>query len=85
MWEDEADDAANQRWLPSVMAELEPLAIGHYVGRDRPARGQLPGASARSPQPNWDRLQELRRDIDPDGIFPSYLGPEQGHNAQPTG
>jgi FAD/FMN-containing dehydrogenase len=84
MWEDEADNAANQRWLPSVMAELEPLAIGHYVGEtDLLAAGSQAERSFAAP--NWHRLQELRRDIDPDGIFPSYLGPEQGHNAQPTG
>lgn len=75
MWEDEADDAANQRWLPSVMADLEPLGIGHYL-----AETDLTAADSRAErsfaQPNWDRLQELRRDLDPNGVFPSYLAPE---------
>jgi FAD/FMN-containing dehydrogenase len=75
MWEDEADDAANQRWLPSVMADLEPLGIGHYV-----AETDLTAAGSRAErsfaQPNWDRLQELRRDVDPNGVFPSYLAPK---------
>jgi FAD/FMN-containing dehydrogenase len=75
MWENEADDAANQRWLPSVMAELEPLAIGHYL-----AETDLTAANSRAErsfaQPNWDRLRELRRDVDPKGVFPSYLAPE---------
>jgi FAD/FMN-containing dehydrogenase len=75
MWENEADDGANQDWLPSVMAALEPLAIGHYVGEaDLLAAGSR--AERSFAQPNWDRLQELRRDIDPKGVFPSYLAPE---------
>ena len=76
MWEDEADDAANQRWLPSVMAELEPLAIGHYL-----AETDLTAADSRAQrsfaQPHWDRLQELRRKVDPDRVFPSYLAPDE--------
>jgi FAD/FMN-containing dehydrogenase len=75
MWEDEADHEANQRWLPSVMAKLEPLAIGHYL-----AETDLTAADSRAQrsfaQPNWDRLQELRRDVDPERVFPSYLTPE---------
>ena len=74
MWEDEADDAANLRWLPSAMAELEPLAIGHYL-----AETDLLAATSRAQrsfaQPNWHRLSDLRRDVDPDAVFPSYLTP----------
>lgn len=75
MWEDAADDAANVRWLPSVMTDLEPLPIGHYVAEaDLSAAASWAERSfARS---NWDRLQQLRREVDPEQIFPSYLGPE---------
>ncbi len=83
MWENEADDAANQRWLPSVMANLEPLALGHYL-----AETDLTAADSRAErsfaQPNWDRLQELRRDVDSSGLFPSYLGPDQRQPDQPS-
>ena len=76
MWEDEADDPENQRWLPSVMAQLEPLALGHYL-----AETDLTAAQTRAErsfaQPNWNRLQELRRDVDPDGVFPPYLTPTE--------
>ena len=75
MWEDEADDGANRRWLPSVMAELEPLAIGHYV-----AETDLTAAGSRAQrsfaESNWNRLQTLRREVDPNRIFASYLAPE---------
>jgi FAD/FMN-containing dehydrogenase len=74
MWEDEADDAANLSWLQSLMAELEPLAIGHYL-----AETDLGAAASRAERsfapPNWERLAELRRELDPDGVFPSYLAP----------
>jgi FAD/FMN-containing dehydrogenase len=68
VWESEADDAANLRWLPSTMAALEPLAIGHYIAEADPSRARRSFA-----QPNWDRLHQLRRSLDPDGRFPSYL------------
>jgi FAD/FMN-containing dehydrogenase len=75
MWEDEADDSANLGWVPSVLAELEPLAIGHYL-----AETDLTVADSRAErsfaQPNWHRLQELRRAVDPKGVFPAYLAPE---------
>jgi FAD/FMN-containing dehydrogenase len=76
MWEDEADDAENQRWIPSVMAGLEPLAIGHYLAETdlTAARDRAERAFAR---PNWDRLQDLRRDVDPEGVFPPYLAPTE--------
>lgn len=75
MWEAETDDQANQGWLPSVMAELEALATGHYVGEaDLLAAGSR--AERSFAETNWDRLQQLRRDLDPKGVFPSYLAPE---------
>jgi FAD/FMN-containing dehydrogenase len=81
IWEDAADDAANLRWIPSAMSELEPLAIGHYL-----AETDLTAAASRAErsfaQPNWDRLRELRRGIDPQGLFPSYLAPEENRLPQ---
>jgi hypothetical protein len=54
------------------MAELEPLAIGHYL-----AETDLTAAQTRAErsfaQPNWDRLHVLRRELDPEDLFPSYL------------
>jgi FAD/FMN-containing dehydrogenase len=74
VWEDEADDAANMRWVPSVLREVEPLAIGHYVGE-----ADLLAAPSRArhsyARPNWERLHALRRRFDPDGLFQAYLAP----------
>jgi FAD/FMN-containing dehydrogenase len=74
VWEAESGDAANQRWLPSTMAALDPVAVGHYIAEAdllaSPSRARRSFAA-----PNWDRLHELRRNLDPDGLFPSYLAP----------
>ena len=76
MWEDGAGDAENRHWLRSATAELEPLAIGHYL-----AETDLLAAASRAQRSfadrNWERLHELRRRVDPDGLFPSYLAPAE--------
>ena len=74
VWEDEAYDAANMHWVPSVLREVEPLAIGHYVGE-----ADLLAAPSRArhsyARPNWELLHALRRRFDPDGLFQTYLAP----------
>jgi FAD/FMN-containing dehydrogenase len=74
MWDDPVDDAANLAWLPSTIAELEQTATGHYIAEAdllaHPSRttGSYTAAS-------WGRLHEVRRRLDPDQIFVTYLGP----------
>ena len=50
------------------MAALDPFAVGHYVGESdivaEPTRAERSFARA-----NWQRLQSLRRNYDPDGLF----------------
>ena len=73
VWEDEADDEANIRWLKKAMEALEPLATGHYVAEtdlladpSRPARSFSADA--------WHRLTTLSERLDPHGLFHPYLG-----------
>ena len=68
IWESQADDAANLRWLPSAMAGIDPLAVGHYIAESATSRAERSYA-----RPNWERLHALRRSLDPDGLFPSYV------------
>jgi FAD/FMN-containing dehydrogenase len=79
MWQNPSDDDANLSWLPSAMADLEGSASGHYV-----AEADLLASATRAPRsfdkPSWDRLQEIRRRVDPAGVFSTYLGP----TADPT-
>ena len=74
VWEEPADDAANRSWLGELAGLLDRHTSGHFlsevdltVAADRLARS----FSAE----NWDRLQELRRRYDPDGLFHGYPEP----------
>jgi FAD/FMN-containing dehydrogenase len=73
VWENEADDDANIRWLRTVMESLTPFAVGHYVAEtdlladpSRPTRSFSPTA--------WERLTASRERLDPQGLFHGYLG-----------
>jgi hypothetical protein len=85
MWQDPTGDHANVAWLRSAMAELEKGTTGHYV-----AEADLLAAASRAPrsftEASWERLLDLRRRIDPDGRFASYLAPPAHATAerQPT-
>ncbi|MEU8567324.1 FAD-binding oxidoreductase [Streptomyces pathocidini] len=74
IWEDPADDAANVRWLRETMAAVEPLGTGHYI-----AEADLtadPSRARRSYAPrDWARLERLRAEYDPRGLFHPYLTP----------
>jgi FAD/FMN-containing dehydrogenase len=83
MWDAAADDAANLAWLPATIAELEPAATGHYIGEV-----DLLAGATRAPQsftaPAWERLHDIRRRVDPDGVFVSYLAPPASGPRHPT-
>jgi FAD/FMN-containing dehydrogenase len=73
VWDDPAADAVNTRWVREAMAALEPAASGYYIGEADlladPSRVRRSFAA-----PTWRRLRALRRRLDPDGVFHSYLG-----------
>lgn len=73
IWDDERDDARNFSWLNQTLPLMDPFAEGHYLneveGRGHPERFRLCFTAA-----NWERLQQLRRRYDPDGVFHHYLG-----------
>jgi FAD/FMN-containing dehydrogenase len=73
IWEQAGQDEANIRWLRALMRELEPLAVGSYVGEADIAANpsRVVNSYARS---HWERLQALRERYDPDGLFRSYMG-----------
>ena len=72
IWEHPEDDAANAAWHRKTIAALDPFAVGHYVGESDivadPVRAQRSFANA-----NWQRLQSLRRQYDPDGLFHGHF------------
>jgi FAD/FMN-containing dehydrogenase len=68
-WQDERDDARCRDWVTRTYRGLEPIGKGVYTGdadlTRRPDRFLSDGSFA--------RLQELRRQHDPDGLFVSWL------------
>jgi len=77
LWEDEADDGTCQAWLREVMADLEPVTIGQYLGDSDLSRRQVRFMSEES----WERLQDICARRDPGGLFAGYLaGPDGARN-----
>jgi FAD/FMN-containing dehydrogenase len=72
MWDDPATDDANLAWLPAAMAPLEEGATGHYVG-EADLQASTTRARRSFTEETWDRLQDLRRRLDPDRLFVTYL------------
>ena len=68
MWDSAVDDAANLAWHERCVDLIDPLVKGHYIGETdivgHPERARLAYSAA-----NWQRLAELRRVHDPDGLF----------------
>ena len=73
IWDEEEDDARNFSWLNQTLPLMAPFAVGHYVneieGRGHPERYPQCFSAV-----NWKRLQQLRSQYDPAGVFHSYLG-----------
>jgi len=64
IWDDPADDDANEAWVRESMDRLDPYITGFYVGEadlgvapDRPERSYPPD--------NWERLEAIRARHDP--------------------
>ncbi|MFF9127765.1 FAD-binding oxidoreductase [Streptomyces sp. NPDC014889] len=72
VWSDPAHDDVNVRWLRDAMRTVEPLGTGHYIAEADltadPSRARRSFTAA-----DWDRLQSLRAEYDPQSLFFSYL------------
>jgi FAD/FMN-containing dehydrogenase len=73
IWDDAADDARGFGWLEQAIPRMDRFAKGHYVNevevRLHPDRIRHCYSDAA-----WKRLQALRRQHDPQGVFHTYLG-----------
>ncbi len=69
VWEDEADDAPHEEWVTGQLRRLEPLSKGIQLADENLVNRPWPYLSAESSR----RLEELRAQYDPDGLFHSYL------------
>ena len=71
-WDHAADDHANQNWLKNFYDEMQPYAAGYYINEfDRETRSDL--TSACFTPANWEKLNTLRRQYDPDGVYHDFL------------
>ena len=72
IWERPEDTIANTAWFREMISALDMFAVGYYVGESdivaEPERAERSFVRA-----NWQRLQELRRRYDPDGLFHGYF------------
>jgi FAD/FMN-containing dehydrogenase len=72
IWDQPEDDAASATWHRATIAALDQYAVGHYVGESDiiadPRRAERSYAKA-----NWQRLQALRQQYDPDGLFHGHF------------
>lgn len=77
-WDDEADDERCRTWVDDVMRDLEPVTVGQYLGDSDLSHRQVRFMS----DDNWARLQQIRAERDPDGVFVGYLaGPDGATNS----
>lgn len=76
IWDEAKDDPVFFDWLARSVPLMDPFAVGHYVnevegrgqaGHPERFRGCFTAA-------NWERLQQLRAQWDPAGVFHHYLG-----------
>ncbi|WP_258053800.1 FAD-binding oxidoreductase [Streptomyces sp. Ru72] len=81
VWDDPRQDAANIGWLRQAVRAVEPLGTGHYI-----AETDLDAAESRARRSftpgGWERLQRLKAQYDPDGVFHTYLSPEDTGDAE---
>jgi FAD/FMN-containing dehydrogenase len=70
VWEDERDDARHQSWVTDHMRDLEPLASGIQLADENLGARPFRFLS----DDNFRRLQAIRSERDPNGVFHSYMG-----------
>lgn len=71
MWDDEADNSANLAWHDRVMAHLDDKFPYRYVSETDTVGHPEFVAKAYSPE-HLARMESLRRQYDPDGLFFGY-------------
>jgi FAD/FMN-containing dehydrogenase len=70
VWRDPADDEANVAWATDRMAEMAPLASGIQLADENLGRRPARFVS----KANLARLDRVRAEYDPDGLFHSWMG-----------
>jgi FAD/FMN-containing dehydrogenase len=77
VWQDPADDLRHERWAHGALVELGSISQGLQFSDNNLADRPDDGLS----KPNQVRLESIRATFDPDGLFCSYMRPEQSTTA----
>jgi FAD/FMN-containing dehydrogenase len=67
--EDDGDDAAVSEWVQARAREMQPVTAGQYLGDSDFTQRQVRFMS----DGNYERLQQIRADRDPEGRFVGFL------------
>lgn len=73
IWENPEDDEANQRWHREMLRSLQPVTRGHYMGETDLTASPTRARDSLGPGV-WERIQEVRRRYDPEGVFFEHIG-----------
>jgi FAD/FMN-containing dehydrogenase len=73
VWDNAADDEANEQWHRETLRSLEPITRGHYMGETDLLASPTRAADSLAPGV-WERLQAIRRKYDPQEIFYGHIG-----------
>ena len=73
VWDDRADDDANQAWIRQMGSALETQATGRFINETDVASNPHRIRQCYS-EPAWNRLTDLRRQRDPLGTFFDFPG-----------
>lgn len=75
--DEEAHIARNAAWMDEAIAAMQPLSRGHYLNEIDPLHYPHHVNESFS-KAKWQRLADMRRAYDPQGVFHTYLGHERG-------
>jgi FAD/FMN-containing dehydrogenase len=76
-WRDPAEDLDHEQWVHGTLASIQHLSRGLQFSDNNIADRPDSGLSAESAV----RLERVRRIYDPDGVFNTYMAPEQSTTA----
>ncbi len=71
IWEKPEDDAANIKWQDEAMAILKPFTNKHYIGETDIIQDPSRIKDSYTVE-KWQKLEEIRKKYDPDGVFFGY-------------
>lgn len=76
-WTDPADDLVHEHWVHGTLAAIQRLSRGLQFSDNNLADRFDLGLSA----PNGQRLEAIRKTYDPDGLFNTYMRPDESTTA----